>query len=25
VAVIFFGVGLLVWNWGVTKYRGAGS
>ncbi|WP_188067255.1 ABC transporter permease [Brevibacillus brevis] len=25
VAVIFFGIGLLVWNWGVTKYRGAGS
>ncbi|MGG1662699.1 ABC transporter permease [Brevibacillus sp. NRS-1366] len=24
-AVIFFGIGLLVWNWGVTKYRGAGS
>ncbi|PSK20843.1 ABC transporter permease [Brevibacillus sp. NRRL NRS-603] len=25
VAVVFFGIGLLVWNWGVTKYRGAGS
>lgn len=25
VAVIFFGIGLLVWNIGVSKYRGAGS
>ncbi|PSK03211.1 ABC transporter permease [Brevibacillus porteri] len=25
VAIIFFGIGLIIWNWGVTKYRGAGS
>ncbi|MGN7471846.1 ABC transporter permease [Brevibacillus sp. SAFN-007a] len=25
VAVVFFGLGLFVWNWGVSKYRGAGS
>ncbi len=24
-AVIFFSLGLFVWNWGVKKYRGAGS
>ncbi|MFY0545612.1 ABC transporter permease [Brevibacillus sp. H7] len=23
--IIFFSIGLLVWNWGVRKYRGAGS
>ncbi|CAJ1003977.1 MULTISPECIES: ABC transporter permease [Bacillales] len=23
--VIFFGIGLAIWNWGVRKYRGAGS
>lgn len=23
--IVFFTVGLLVWNWGVRKYRGAGS
>jgi len=24
-AIIFFSIGLFVWNWGVKKYRGAGS
>ncbi len=23
--IIFFSIGLFVWNWGVSKYRGAGS
>ncbi|MEJ8548256.1 ABC transporter permease [Brevibacillus borstelensis] len=25
VGIVFFGIGLIVWNWGVRKYSGAGS